>query len=131
MCNPDDNPQSAMRNPQSAVTDSPWFWVLLFALMALVLLVAIGRKYERRQANIERNYQGRSRVAERVTREGENNLPQTERIEEQDAQREYATPGNQLIPVWPLAILLGLISIVAGWMLYRSRAAQAHTARRN
>ena len=120
MCNPDDNPQSAMRNPQSAVTDSPWFWVLLFALMALVLLVAIGRKYERRQANIERNYQGRSRVAERVTREGENNLPQTERIEEQDAQREYATPGNQLIPAWPLAILLGLISI-----------AQAHTARRN
>lgn len=99
--------------------------------MALVLLVAIGRKYERRQANIERNYQGRSRVAERVTREGENNSPQTERIEEQDAQREYATPGNQLIPVWPLAILLGLISIVAGWMLYRSRAAQAHTARRN
>jgi len=93
--------------------------------MALVLLVVIGRKYDRRQANIERNYQGRTRVAERVTRE--NNSAPAERTDEQEAQRDYATPGHQLVPVWPLAILLVLVSIVAGWMLYRSRARAAPT----
>lgn len=113
-----------MNQPASApATDSPWFWILAFSLMGLFALAVIGGKYSRRQANIERNYQARERVAERVTAEAQavNNSVAAPRINDSEAQREYASPGNRLIPVWPLAILLGLVSIAAAVMLYRSR----------
>jgi hypothetical protein len=118
-----DNPRSAIRNPQSPVTDSPWFWVLAFSLMGLLALVVIGGKYSRRQANIERNYQARERVAQRVTAEAqaENNSGAAPRIGDLEAQRAYATPRNRLVPVWPLAILLTLVSIASAGMLYRRR----------
>ncbi len=104
---------------RSSITDSPWFWVLLFALVALVLLAAMSRKYDLRQANIERNYQARERVAEKIT--AENNPADVARINDLEARRPYAAPGDRLIKLWPLAILLGLISVVAAIMLYRGR----------
>jgi hypothetical protein len=108
---------------QSPITDSPWFWALAFSLMALVALLALSGKYSRRQANIERNYQARERVAEKVT--AENNPAGAKRIDDAEAQRAYASPGDKLIPIWPLAALLGLISIVAAAMLYRGRKRQS------
>lgn len=99
------------------VTDSPWFWVLAFSLMGIIALAALNGKYSRRQANIERQYQARERVAEKLG--AENNPDLGVRIDDSEARRAYATPGNQLIPVWPLAALLGLISIVAAAMLHR------------
>jgi hypothetical protein len=105
---------SATRSP---VTDSPWLWLLLFSLFGLIVLAVMSRKYDRRQANIERNYQARSRVAERLT--AENNSQSAKRIAEAEAPRAYAAPGDKLIPLWPLAILLGLISAVAAEMLRR------------
>ena len=53
------------RDQSSPITDSPWFWALAFSLMGLATLAVFSRKLDRRQANIERNYQARSRVAER------------------------------------------------------------------
>lgn len=99
------------------VTDSPWFWVLAFSLMGIIALAALNGKYSRRQANIERQYQARERVAEKLG--AENNPDLGVRIDDSEARRAYATPGDQLIPVWPLAALLSLISIVAAAMLYR------------
>lgn len=99
------------------VTDSPWFWVLAFSLMGIIALAALNGKYSRRQANIERQYQARERVAEKLG--AENNPDLGVRIDDSEARRAYATPGNQLIPVWPLAALLSLISIVAAAMLHR------------
>jgi hypothetical protein len=87
--------------------------------MGLLALAVMSGKYSRRQANIERNYQARERVAEKIT--AENNPPNSRRIEDQQAQRPFATPDNKLIPLWPLATLLSLISIVAATMLYRGR----------
>jgi hypothetical protein len=112
------NPQSEIRNPKSPLTDSPWLWVLLFSLMGLITLAVFGHKYDRRQANIERNYQARSRVAERLT--AENNPQAVPRIDDVEAQRPYATPGNKLIPLWPLGLLLGIVSVVAAEMLRRT-----------
>jgi hypothetical protein len=103
----------------TAVTDSPWFWVLAFSLMALLALAVISGKYDRRQANIERQYQARERVAEKIT--AENNPADPARIDNPEARRPYATPGDKLIPLWPLAILLSLIAMVAAVVLYRSR----------
>jgi len=107
--------QSTQRAP---LTDSPWFWVLLFSLVGLLALIAMSPKYRQRQANIERQYQARERVAERIT--AENNSGAAERIDELEAQRPYVmTTSDKLVPIWPLAVLLALVSLVAAVMLWR------------
>jgi hypothetical protein len=121
--NPSDNPQSEIRNPQSGLTDSPWFWALAFSLMALLALAVVGfsGKYSRRQAGIERQYRARERVAEKLT--PKNNPQSTDRIDDQPDRRAFATPGDNLITLWPLAVLLGIAALVSATMLYRvSRA---------
>ena len=100
------------------VTDSPWFWVLLFALVGLLALVAMSPKYGRRQANIERQYQARERVAEKIT--AENNPAATERMDDVEARPYVVTTSEKLIPIWPLSVLLALVSLVAAVMLVRS-----------
>ena len=89
--------------------------------MALVALFAISGKYGRRQANIERQYQARERIAEKTA--AENNPTGTARIDDQQARRPFATPGNNLITLWPLAILLGLVALTSAMMLYRASRA--------
>jgi len=105
-------------NQQSGITDSAWFWVLVFALMALVALFAMSGKYGRRQANIERNYQARTRVAEQVATE--NNSGDPDRMDHLEVRRDFSTPDENLVPLWPLAVLLGLAAVVASAMLYRA-----------
>jgi hypothetical protein len=106
-----------------SITDSPWYWALAFSVMGLLALAVIGfsGKYGKRQAGIERQYQGRERVAEKLA--AENNPPQSERIDDRQAPRPFATPGDNLITLWPLAALLGLVAVVSTVMLLRvSRA---------
>jgi hypothetical protein len=105
---------------QSGITDSAWFWVLIFSLMGLVAIFAMHGKYGRRQANIERNYQARERVAEKVA--AENNPTEPDRMDNLEVRRDFATPNNQLVPLWPLALLLALVGVVAAIMLYRARS---------
>lgn len=87
--------------------------------MALISLIAIGPKYGRRQANIERQYQARERVAEKLA--AENNSADGGRIDGQESRRPFATADEQLIPLWPLGVLLGLVACFAAAMLYRGR----------
>jgi hypothetical protein len=102
------------------ITDSPWFWVLIFSLMALGALMAIGGKYGRRQSAIERQYQARERIAERPV--AGNNSADAERNELQQASpRNFASPDNTLIPLWPLAVLLVTVALFALVILYRGR----------
>lgn len=98
------------------ITDSPWFWVLIFSLMGLLALAVISGKYGRRQAGIERQYQARERVAE-AGPEGAAHI----------APRPYATPGDTLIPLWPLAVVLGIVAIFATWLLVRGRVKEVRT----
>jgi hypothetical protein len=118
--NPSNNPQSEIPNPKSGLTDSPWFWALAFSLMALLALAVVGfsGKYSKRQAGIERQYQARERIAEKLT--AENNPPSAERIDDQPDRRAFATPGDNLITLWPLAVLLGIAALVSATMLYRA-----------
>jgi hypothetical protein len=100
------------------ITDSPWFWVMMFSLMALGALVAIGGKYGQRQSAIERQYQARERVAEQQA--AGNNLTGIERsVAEDPARREFASPGSTLVPLWPLAVLLVFVALLAVVMLLR------------
>jgi len=98
------------------LTESPWFWVLVFSLMGIGALAAIGGKYGRRQAGIERQYQARERVAA-AGPEGAAHI----------APRPYATADDTLIPLWPLAALLGAVAIGATAMLVRGRLKEVRT----
>ena len=101
------------------LTDSPWFWVLTFSLMALMALAAIGGKYGRRQTRLELQYQARDRVADQ---RASANTPEAAGLgDDPTSPREYATPGNNLIPLWPLAVVLFLIALFAAVMLHRGR----------
>jgi hypothetical protein len=104
---------------RQAITDSPWFWVLAFSLMSLLALVAIGGKYGRRQTRLELQYQARERVAER--RAAANNPEASARIDDRATRRDFASPGDNLIPLWPLAALLFLVAIFSAVMLGRGR----------
>jgi hypothetical protein len=109
------------------VTDSPWFWVMIFALMSLGALAAISGKYGRRQAAIERQYQARLRLAEK--RAATNNSIAAARHEDQRAEgnpRAFATPANTLITLWPLAAVLVGLALFSFVMLVR-RWRQTHS----
>jgi hypothetical protein len=105
---------------RTPITDSPWFWVMIFSLMALGALMAIGGKYGRRQSTIERQYQARERIAHQQA--ASNNSASAERNTVQESlPRGYASPGDPLIPLWPLAALLVAVALIALVMLCRGR----------
>ena len=97
---------------RSPLTDSPWFWVLTFSAMSLAALGAISGKYGKRQSMDERQYQAAERVAA-----GESGPAASS---ESTGRRPYAKPGDTLIPLWPLALTMFAIAIVAAAMLWRS-----------
>jgi hypothetical protein len=104
---------------QSPVTDSPWFWVLIFSGMALAALLAIGPKYGGRQARLERQYQARERIA--AERASGNNEVEAARISHQAERRGFASADDTLIPLWPLVVVLSVVIVVAATMLIRGR----------
>ena len=105
--------------PAPSITDSPWYWVVAFSLMALLALVVIGPKYGRRQSALERKYQARERIED--AREARNNSVGDPRTDELAARRRFATPGDTLVPLWPLAAILVIVVLFAGYMLRRGR----------
>jgi hypothetical protein len=49
--------------PAKPLSDSPWFWLLLFGSMALAMLTAIEPKFTRRYERLERMHEARNQVA--------------------------------------------------------------------
>ena len=105
---------------KAPITDSPWFWLLLFSLMGLGALGAIHGKYERRQAGIERQYQARDRVARGVA-VAQPESPSVDPGSESTGPRPYSMPGETLIPLWPLAVVIGAVAVFSAIMLLRDR----------
>ncbi len=98
------------------LTDSPWFWGLLFSAMALVSLALVAPKYDRRQGQIEGRYLGRSQLAaERARRAA--GLEPTSLADDTVAMDE--APRSRLIPLWPIAIAAAGAAATCGWMLQR------------
>jgi hypothetical protein len=93
------------------LTDSPWFWVLAFSLMALLALAAMSGKYGQRQAREELKYQASERIAS-----GERGDAASS---DASGRRPYSSPGQTLIPLWPLAVIMVAISLIALTMLRR------------
>jgi hypothetical protein len=92
------------------VTDSPWLWVLLFAVVGLILLGVISGQYGKRQARLERQYQARERIADDELGDEAAADP---------ARRAYSSPEKTLVPIWPLAVLLGGTIVLSAVMLGR------------
>lgn len=84
-----------------SITDSPWFWVYLYCTFGLILLVLWQSKFQTRQAEIERQYQGRERMLE--SQSG------------QDPITPVSTSDSTIIGLQPLYIILGAI-LIAAWI---------------
>jgi hypothetical protein len=101
---------------QPPITDSPWLWFSLFTAVGLVSLLVTGGKFGSRQANIERQAQARTAVAEGLDiaedvsgKKSITNLP------------KYSSPGQTQIRLLPLAVTLGLLLAGSLGMLIRER----------
>ncbi|HEX5106669.1 MAG TPA: hypothetical protein VFV87_22770 [Pirellulaceae bacterium] len=97
----------APRPPRRPITDSPWFWAYLFAVAALVALALVGTKYGPRQAQIEREFQGRQRAAQNLN--------------QQQPNVEMSTSERTLVTLQPLFVVLAGITIVAWIVFWRRR----------
>lgn len=100
--------------PHPALTDSPWFWAYLFGAAALIALFAANTKFGPRQAQIEREFQARTRAAQKLNG--------------QEPSIALSTPDQTLITLTPLWAVIAVITIV-GWLLFwRSRRSSLHSA---
>ncbi len=112
--------QLSTRNSQP-LTDSPWFWGLLFAGVGLAALVAISGKYGRRQAVLERKYQARQRLQADMVAPGSVKKPDSAKLVKTGRRANFSTPEETLIPLWPVAGLLLLLMTISGVMLWVKR----------
>lgn len=103
----------------SRITDSPWFWALLFSLMSLVGIGLIGPKFDVRQRQIEGRFLGRERLAVERSRRA-SGLPPID-LAEEARDRDVAQP-RRIVPLWTLATAAGLAAIGSGIMLRRERS---------
>lgn len=101
---------------QPPLTDSPWLWFSLFTAAGLTALLATGGKFGNRQANIERQAQARTAIAEglditedRTGKKSGTHVP------------KYSSPGETQIRLMPLAITLGILLTVSLTMLIREQ----------
>ncbi len=104
------------------MTDSPWFWGLLFSVMALVSLALIAPKYDRRQGQIEGRYLGRGQLAAERARRAAGLEPTSLAA---DAVAMAEAPRSRLIPLWPIAIAAAGAAAACGWMLQREIRGQS------
>jgi hypothetical protein len=85
-----------------AVTDAPWFWVMLFSLAGLAAVATIGPKFERREQSLEMKFHARERGLGR------------EAVEQptEDAPAEPA-PWSPIFTLGPIMLVLGVVAVVA------------------
>jgi hypothetical protein len=102
------------------LTDSPWFWALLFSLMALVGLGLIAPKFDVRQRQVEGRFLGRQEAAiERQRRAA--GLPPVD-LADEARDREVVAP-RRIVPLWTLGAAAAAAAAGSAIMLARERRA--------
>ena len=96
--------QSADSPRRKSILESPWYWLYAFCTAALVALLLLGPKFAERQAQIERQAQGRERAAQQ--RAGK--TPST----------PMSTAAATIITLRPIMLLLAGILAAAWGMLW-------------
>jgi hypothetical protein len=100
-------------SPASPITDSPWFWAYLFGTAALIALALAGGKYGPRQAQIEREFQGRQRAAQNLN-------GQTPSV-------GLSTSQRTLVSLRPLFLTLAAITAGAWLVFWRQHRRRQRT----
>jgi hypothetical protein len=103
-----------------SLTDSPWFWAMIFSAMGVVLLLAIWPKYAKRQGRLELQYQAQQEIARR-------HVEGASAMREPGEEGSAAPPGPSelIIPLGPLVLLFAVLFAITAGMLYRARRATA------
>ena len=102
------------------MTDSGWFWALLFSGMSLVAIAVIGPKWDWRQRQLEGRYLGREQAAAERQRRSDGLEPVD--LAETAVEREAVAPGR-IVPAWTLAAVAAVASAASAAMLWRERRA--------
>jgi hypothetical protein len=105
-----------MPSPPFRATDSPWFWGVLFSVMALVGMALIAPKYDIRQRQIEGRYLGRQNAAIERSRRAAGLDPVD--LAETAEDRDVVAPGR-IVPLWTLATLAVIAGLGSASMLVR------------
>jgi Flp pilus assembly protein TadB len=100
------------------LADSPWFWALLFSLMALAGAALIAPKYEFRQRQVEGRFLGRQAAA--IERERRSAGLEPVDLADAARDREEAQPGR-IVPLWTLATAAAVAAVASAAMLWRER----------
>lgn len=98
------------------LTDSPWFWGLMFSVMALVGIGLIAPKFDKRQRQVEGRFLGRQQSAIERERRAAGRPPVDLADTAQD--RELVAP-QRIVPLWTLAIAAGAAAAGSAVMLRR------------
>lgn len=131
---------------QTSVTDSPWFWVMLFSLAGLAALFTIAPKFERREASIEAKFHARERGLGREPVDQPPDDDATPAANDgvandiadgatNDGAGPTAFPWQPIFTITPIALFLAAIAIVAMWNVMRfhrrrlSQLQQSNSAR--
>lgn len=96
-------------------SDSPWFWAYLFTAAALVALALIAPKYTARQAQIERQFEGRQRAGQPAANDSPAAPPR-----EQFPESPLTTVENR-ITLKPLFLGLAALTILIWFIHWRTR----------
>jgi hypothetical protein len=110
--------RAAVSPRRPPLTDSGWFWALMFSLMSLVAIAVIGPKWDWRQRQLEGRYRGREQAAAERQRRVEGLAPVD--LAETAADREVVAPGR-IVPAWTLATLAAAAAAGSATMLWRER----------
>lgn len=95
-----------------SLTDSPWFWAHLFCVAGLIAIFLMTPKYGARQAQMERQFQGRQHASQTPDKE--------------ESTSNYSDEEHTLIQLGPLFWLLAAGVVVTWgclwWTHFRKRS---------
>jgi hypothetical protein len=142
-------PHNLPTERRTSLTDSAWFWAMLFSCVGLLALQVIDWKYNQRQAQLERQFQGRQWAAQHgaqvqmnpqntleratpvpvVASEGqqavaipanaESAAPKAGEPAKAATVPTYSRPGQLVISLWPLRAMAMAVLIASSMMLWR------------
>jgi hypothetical protein len=123
-----------VRRRRPPLTDSAWFWVVVFSTMAMLALATISPKYVLRQERLERMAEGRRRAAEGyLHRQAEaaasaSQVGAAEVHSDRGGSDTAETSRIRPPTVWPLAVVLCMLWLLGVWGLVRWRRTEpCHT----
>ena len=105
------------------LTDSPWFWVMLFCAAGVVLLLVIWPQYSKRQRRLEMQFRAREEI---VRRQAAGEPPA--RVLGREGSAAPPAEGELIIRLWPLLLLFSALFAVSTTMLVRARRSAAQFA---